>query len=179
MLQLLWIFIAGNSQWFRKNNYYPLKWHVVIYSSHKLAIDIQRTFYPRFLLDIIQLFYASTYTESYFLCIHLFTINLENFNSYVKALTTNTHPWVSNICILPGIFTLTYLTISSQLLFFLEFSNMTFLNDILVRNISSNIWNVFRNWPKLVMISWKVFIESCLIFENCPNGLCRFKLKLT
>ena len=97
MLQLLWIFIAGNSQWFRKNNYYPLKWHVVIYSSHKLAIDIQRTFYPRFLLDIIQLFYASTYTESYFLCIHLFTINLENFNSYVKALTTNTHPWVSNI----------------------------------------------------------------------------------
>ena len=108
----------------------------------QLAINIQGTFYPRFLLDIIQLFYASTYTESDCLCIHLRTINLKIFNSYVKALTTNTNPWLSNI--LPGIFNLPHLTISRQLLFCFKFSIMAFLNDILVRNISSYFWN----WPK-------------------------------
>ena len=105
----------------------------------QLAIDIQRTFYPRFLLDITELFYASTYTESYCLCIHLFTINLETFNSYVKALTSNTNPWASNI--LPGIFNLPHLTISSQVLFFFEFSIMAFVNDFLIQNISSYSWN--------------------------------------
>ena len=122
----------------------------------QLAINIQRTFLSKvFAWYIIQLFYASTYTESYCLCIHLFTINLEILNSYVKALTTNTNPWVSNI--LSGIFNLPHLKISSQLLFCFKFSIMAFLNDILVRNISSNIWKVFRNWPKFVMISLKGF----------------------
>ena len=56
-----------------------------LFITYSLQLIFKGRFIQGFYMISVNFFYASTYTESYCLCFHLYTINLEIFDTYVQV----------------------------------------------------------------------------------------------